>query len=60
MEETDRDPANFESIERYCSYVEIEWQMLFTMFSEDETLFILTDSNFFITKRKEKISKNLF
>ena len=53
MKEPERDPViNFGSIERYCSYGEIEGKILFTMISEDETLFILTDSSFFYYQRK--------
>ena len=48
MKEPERDPViNFGSIERYCSYGEIEGKILFTMISEDETLFILTYYSFF-------------
>ena len=57
MKESQREPIiNFGNLERYCSYGEIQGNILVSIISENENLYILTNSSYFyyIEKGKEK------
>ena len=57
MKESQREPiVNFGNIERYCSYGEIQGNILVSIVSENENLYLLTNSSYFyyIEKGKEK------
>ena len=60
MKEAKRDPViDFKDI-KLLPFGEIQGQILSSMISDDENLYILTDNSFFYFKEKDKEKKELF
>ena len=60
MKEAKRDPViDFKDIKLF-PFGEIQGQILASMISDDENLYILTDNSFFYFKEKDKEKKELF
>ena len=56
MKESEREPViNFGNIERYSSYGELKGKIIASTTSENETLFIVTDSSYFYYQEKGKV-----